>query len=316
MTLELRPASAADIPAIHALNRLIEIHDEVPLVTPIDEFEEWIDDPHFSFEHDSRIALLNEEAVGYARLWHRPSNVIQSRVFMVGGVQPSHRRRGIGSALIKWQIRRGKEILAAAPPDLPRYLRTVAFDFEKEAITLYERHGLQPIRYFYELIRPISEVASVPETPGIAIVAWDPDRNEELRQVTNASFADHWGSTPLDREAWTHRIESFGTRLDLSLMALDDNRIVGILLASHFPDDQSLTGRLDGWIATLGTVRSHRKRGIASALLLSACHAFQREGFTHAVLGVDGESPTGAYRLYQGLGFTEMNKSVQHQLEG
>ena len=315
MTLEIRPASANDIPAIHALNRLIEIHDGVPLVTPVDEFEEWIDDPHFSFEHDSRIALLGEEAVGYARLWHRPSNVIQSRVFMLGGVEPSHRRRGIGSSLIDWQIRRGTEILAAAPPDLPRYLRTVAFDFEKEAIALYEKHGLAPIRYFYELIRPISEVASVSPTPGIVIVAWDPARDEELREVTNASFEDHWGSTPLDREAWTHRMESFGIRLDLSLMALDEDRIVGLLLASHFPDDRTVTGRRDGWITTLGTVRSHRKRGIASALVLTACHAFQREGFTHALLGVDGESPTGAYRLYQGLGFSELNRSVQHQLE-
>ena len=133
--------------------------------------------------------------------------------------------------------------------------------------------------------------------------------------MTNASFADHWGSTPVDREAWTHRLESFGVRLDLSLLALDGDRIVGMLLASHYPDDQTVTGRLDGWITTLGTVRSHRKRGIASALVVTACHAFQREGFTHAVLGVDSESPTGAYRLYQGLGFSELNKSVQHQLE-
>ena len=315
MTPELRPATADDIPAIHALSRLIEIHDDVPLVTPIDEFEEWIDDPHFSFEDDSRIALVDDEAVGYARLWHRPSNVIQSRVFMVGGVEPSHRRRGIGSSLIEWQIKRGKEILAAAPPDLPRYLRTMAFDFEKEAIALYEKHGLEPIRYFYELIRPISEVASIPQAPGNVISDWDPARDEELRQMTNASFEDHWGSTPVDREAWAHRMESFGIRLDLSLMALDEDRIVGMLLASHYPDDQTVTGRLDGWITTLGTVRSHRKRGIASALMLTACHAFQREGFTHAVLGVDSESPTGAYRLYQGLGFTELNKSVQHQLE-
>ena len=315
MIPDLRPASADDIPAIHALNRRIEIHDEVPLVTPIDEFEEWIVDPHFSFDHDSQIALLNREVVGYARLWHRPSNEIQARVFMVGGVDPSHRKRGIGSSLMVWQIRRGQEILAGAPPDLPRYLRTMAFDFEKEAIALYERHGLRPIRYFYELIRPVSEVASVPHSPGIEIVAWDPARDEELREMTNASFADHWGSTPVDREAWAHRMESFGIRLDLSLMALDEDRIVGMLLASHFPDDQTVTGRLDGWIATLGTVRSHRKRGIASALVLTACHAFRREGFTHAVLGVDSESPTGAYRLYQALGFSELNKSVQHQLE-
>lgn len=315
MTVALRPASPADIAALHALNRLIEIEDQIPIVTPIEEFEDWVDDPHFSFENDSLVAMDDGNLVGFARLWHRPSTEIQSRVFMLGGVEPLHRRQGIGSKLLEWQINRGREILADAPDGLPRYLRTAAYDFEKEAIALYEKHGLAPIRYSYELIRPISEVAVVPETPGIDIVAWDPERDEELRQVTNAAFADHWGSTPVDPEAWKHRMDSFGVRLDLSYMAVDGNQIVGIMLAGHFPSDQELTGRRDGWIMTLGTLRSHRKRGIASALVLVACNAFRDEGFTHAALGVDSESPTGAYRLYQKLGFTELNKSVQHQME-
>jgi GNAT superfamily N-acetyltransferase len=315
MTFEIRPASAEDIPAIFALSRLIEIGDSIPLVTPIEEIEEWVDEPHFSFPEDSRVAVKEGELVGFARLWHRPSDQIQSRVFMVGGVDPSHRRQGIGSSFIKWQMKRGREILAAAPPELPRYLRTVAYEFEKDAIALYEKHGLMPVRYSYELIRPLTAIPPVPATPGFDIVGWDPERDEELRQVTNAAFADHWGSTPLDKEAWTHRIESYGVRLDLSFMALDGDEIVGVLLSNHFPGDEELTGRLDGWVMSLGTLRSHRKRGIASALVLTACHAYRVAGFNHAALGVDSESPTGAYRLYQQLGFTELNKSVQHEME-
>ena len=315
MTLELRSATPGDIPAIYELNRRIEIGDGIPLITPIEEFEEWLDDPHFAFEAHSRVALKSSEVVGFARLWHRPSDQIQSRVFMIGGVDPSHRRQGIGSELIRWQTERGREVLTATPADLPRYLRTMAYDFEKEAIALYEKHGLTPIRYFSELIRPLSDLTAPPPIPGIQIVAWDPTRDEELRQVTNAAFADHWGSTPLDRDAWMHRIESYGARLDLSFMAVDGDHIVGILLANHFPGDQELTGRLDGWIMSLGTLRSHRKRGIASALVLTGCRAFLDAGFSHAALGVDSESPTGAFRLYQQLGFTELNKSVQHQLE-
>jgi mycothiol synthase len=315
MTLEIRPALPEDIPAIFALNRRIEIADSIPLVTPIEEIEEWAEDPHFSFPEDSRLAEREGELVGFARLWHRPSDQIQSRVFMLGGVDAPHRRQGIGSSLITWQIKRGREILAAAPPELPRYLRTVAYDFEKDAIALYEKYGLVPVRYSYELIRPLEVIPPVPVTPGIDIVAWDPRRDEELRQVTNAAFADHWGSTPVDQDAWKHRIGSFGVRLDLSFMALDGDQVVGILLTNHFPGDEELTGRLDGWIMSLGTLRSHRQRGIASALVLTACHAYRGAGFNHAALGVDSESPTGAYRLYQQLGFKELNKSVQHELE-
>lgn len=315
MTFEIRPAAPEDIPAIFALSRQIEIADRIPLVTPIEEIEDWVDDPHFSFPEDSRVAVKAGELVGIARLWHRPSDRSQSRVLMIGGVDPSHRQQGIGSSLLTWQIERGREILAAAPPELPRYLRTSAFDFEKEAIALYEKHGLVPVRYSYELIRSLATIPPIPATPGIDIVAWDPTRDEELRQVTNAAFADHWGSTPFGRDAWTHRIESFGVRLDLSLMAVDADQIVGILLTNHFPSDEEVTGRLDGWIMTLGTLRSHRKRGVASALVLTACHAYRGVGFNHAALGVDSESPTGAYRLYHNLGFTDLNKSVQHQIE-
>ena len=315
MTIEFRPATPEDIPAIHALHRRIETEDHIPIVTPIEEFEEWIDDPHFSFEDDSRVAVEGSAMVGFARLWHRPSSEILARAFMIGGVDPMHRRLGIGSSLLRWQMARGREILSAASSDLPRYLRTMAYEFEKEAIALYEKHGLAPIRYFYELIRPMSELPAVAATPGIAIAPWDSARDEELRLVTNASFADHWGSTPVDQEAWRHRIESYGMRLDLSFMALDENQIVGLLLAGHYPDDEAITGRRDGWVVTVGTLESHRKRGIASCLILTACHAFRGAGFSHAALAVDSESPTGAFRLYQQLGFAELNKSVQHQLQ-
>ncbi|MGH8928439.1 MAG: GNAT family N-acetyltransferase, partial [Acidimicrobiia bacterium] len=297
------------------LNRRIEIHDRIPIVTPLEEFEEWVDDPHFSFQADSRLAVDRGDVVGFARLWHRPSSAGQSRVFLMGGVEPSHRRQGVGSALLEWEMGRGREILTNAQPDLPSYLRTTAFDFETDAIALYERHGLDPVRYFYDLIRPLDELDPIAGVGGIDIVAWDPERNEELRQVSNAAFADHWGSTPLDPEAWMHRLSTYGTRLDLSFMALDDDVIVGLLLASHYPDDMNVTGRLDGWIFQLGTLRSRRRLGIASALVMTACHAFRDHGFSHAALGVDSENPTGANRLYERLGFAELHRSVQHQME-
>jgi ribosomal protein S18 acetylase RimI-like enzyme len=38
--------------------------------------------------------------------------------------------------------------------------------------------------------------------------------------------------------------------------------------------------------------------------------AYQNEGFERAVLDVDADSPTGAVGLYEGLGFSEVNRSV------
>jgi mycothiol synthase len=315
VTYDLRAATAADLPAIHALVRRFEIADGIQLVTPLEELEEWLEDPHLSLADDTRVACDAAGAIAaYGRLWHRPSDSLESRVFLLGAVDPDHRRRGLGHAIFRWQLARGREILLAQPDHLPRFLRTQAYDFERGAIALYEAHGMRPVRTYEELLRPLADEVHVEAPPGIAIAPWDPARSEELRLLHNEAFADQWGTTPLDPAAWRHRLEAAGNRHDLSFIALDGDRVVGICMNGHFPGDQAVTGRLDGWIRNLGTARSHRRRGIASALLLASCAAFRAAGFTHATLGVDSDSQTGAHRLYRRLGFTLLNRSFQHQL--
>ncbi|HEY7563360.1 MAG TPA: GNAT family N-acetyltransferase [Acidimicrobiia bacterium] len=315
MPATLRPATAADLPAIHAVNRRVEIADEVPIVTPLEEFEDWLDDPHLSLEDDVRIVEMSGEPIGYGFVWHRPSDARESRAFVSGGIVPEYRRQGAGSLLLGWQLQRARDRVRTGPEELPRYIRTNAFESEAEAIALYESHGMRPIRYYDELLRPLDSVPPVPELDGISLVAWEDARREEVRQVSNLAFADHWGTSPVDAAAWNHRLDSYGTRLELSWIALNGDRVVGLSINGHFPSDQELTGRLDGWVQTLGTHPEYRRRGIASALVLRSCHTFVEAGFTHAALGVDSENPTGAYRLYQRLGFAPLHRSVSHQLE-
>ena len=61
--------------------------------------------------------------------------------------------------------------------------------------------------------------------------------------------------------------------------------------------------------------RELRKRGVASALITWSLHAFAQGGFTHAMLGVDADNPTGAHRLYKALGFERERRSITHQIE-
>jgi hypothetical protein len=81
----MRPASHSDLPAIYELNRKIEIGDKIPIVTPLEEFTDWVDDPHFSFDDDIRLAELDGRLVGYGNVWYRPSDSSQSRAFMLSG---------------------------------------------------------------------------------------------------------------------------------------------------------------------------------------------------------------------------------------
>ena len=84
---------------------------------------------------------------------------------------------------------------------------------------------------------------------------------------------------------------------------------------ARYEADDEVTGRREGWIMTLGTLAEWRGRGVASALIIASLTAFADVGFTHGALGVDGDSPTGAGRLYRSLGFQVTGRSVLFQLD-
>ena len=122
--------------------------------------------------------------------------------------------------------------------------------------------------------------------------------------MKNIAFADHWGSTPTPSHTWKSMVRGFGSLIEHSFIALDtDDRVVAYSLNHRYSADDETLGRRDGWIDNLGTLPEWRGRGLASALIVRSLHAFAEAGLTHASLGVDSESLTGAIRLYKSLGF-------------
>jgi ribosomal protein S18 acetylase RimI-like enzyme len=115
--------------------------------------------------------------------------------------------------------------------------------------------------------------------------------------------------------SYQHRLEGQGVAIDLSFLALCDGQVVGLSLNAHYPEDEELLGRRDGWVESLGVVKEWRRKGVATALLKASFNAFVDAGFTHAVLGVDTESPTDALKLYTGLGFEPTHRSITSELE-
>jgi len=312
----MRPITVADLPELFDLHRRVQVHDAIPIVTPWEEFEEIKDSPNVDLATDTTMVVRDGQAIGYGRVWHRPAgDADHARAFAIGEVDPKFRREGVGTRIFQWTLDRARERLATSPAPQDRFIRTFAYDFETDAIALYERHGLKPVRYFAELLRPLDDAISVPPTAGIEIVPWDEARSDEVRRLFNLAFRDHWGSTPVDEQSWEHEISGVGSRIDVSYLALVGDQVVGASRNAHYPTDRELTGRLDGWIGTLGTHPQWRKRGIASALIETSCAAFREQGWDHAMLGVDSENPTGAFGLYQRLGFHPLYTMVTHQLQ-
>jgi ribosomal protein S18 acetylase RimI-like enzyme len=145
--------------------------------------------------------------------------------------------------------------------------------------------------------------------PGVEIHAWSDEVSEAARVVHNAAFADHWGSQPITAHAWDLWHDEFFLP-GASFVAMDGSDLVGYLSGGMYPHDFESRGRTEGWIEGLGVVRSHRRRGIAAALLVAAMGAFRDRDLQFAAIGVDAENPTGAFGLYSRLGFCEEKRSI------
>lgn len=315
MSLELVAVGSEDIDAIHGLFRRWEAHWEVPMATSAEEIHDNLTGPHLMPDLDVRGIWSGDRLVAVGAVYHSPSGVRQERVFLEGRVDPACRGCGLGRRLLAWQVERGVEKLRACDPSLPWFVRTNEYEWVTDAHHLYTRFGMMPVRWFEELIRPLSDPLSAPVPEEVEILPWVEVPSEEARQVSNASFADHWESTPRDSEAWEHMLSATSNRTDLSFVAVQEGRVIGICLNAHFPRDQEVTGRRDGWILHLGVLEDRRRMGVASALIDRSLEAFREAGFSHAMLGVDADSPTGASGLYRRLGFQPLTRSIMSELQ-
>lgn len=315
-----RAVDAGDLAAVHAVVTAANEHDAIPMVETLDEIERELDDVRVRHATDVRVAIdaASGDIVGYVYAFHIPSDVAEERCYLFGKVHPAWRNRGIGTALMTWAIGRAGELLRSSAHDLPRYIRTDAYDWLEADHRLYARCGFEPVRYFEELLRPLTDLPPEPAPGairGLRIVAWPVERSDEIRHVKNRAFADHWGATPTSVASWADMTTGYGAYPEHSFVALDDaDRVVAHCWNSRYPDDDELLGRREGWISSLGTLPEWRGRGVASALIATSLHAFARAGLTHASIGVDGASLTGAHRLYRALGFEPHRRTITHQI--
>ena len=313
--MDIRPLTMEDAPAVADLVNRFERFWELPAATPTSEIEDDFNEPFVDLDLDTRGYWLEDALVGYGLIWHRPSGITEERAIVLGVVDPEYRGQGIGRHLLGWQIERARESLSTCDPSLPWYIRTREFDWIDDSLRLYRRFGLEPVRFMKEMIRPLASAVTPREPEGVDIVRWDRSREEGTRETLNEAFADHWGSTSMDGESFQHLVERRAIRLDLSFQAVAGHEVVGFSLNGFFPEDEQATGRREGWVRSLGVKRAWRGRGVASALLENSFNAFLEAGMTHSMLGVDSENPTGAFGLYEGLGYEVLYGTVITQME-
>nr|WP_281386616.1 GNAT family N-acetyltransferase [Jiangella mangrovi] len=251
----------------------------------------------------------------YAWVEYRPVTEGTHGPVLFGAVHPGHRRRGIGRALVAWSEGRARQRLAAAEVELPARIRFYLDGHHAEARRLAEACGFATKRWFVVMRRDLSVPLPSGELPaGLRIEPYDKGRDEDIRLTHNEAFArDHWGSSPIDSEAWALDVvggEKF--RPDWSFMAVESatGRIVGYLMSGAYDQDWEPQGYTEGWTDLVAVRREWRGQGVAGALLTAAMRVYAAGDMQYAGLDVDTDNPSGALGTYTRLGYEQLHRSV------
>jgi mycothiol synthase len=327
MQWNIRPYREGDIPAIARLVAAIEAHDRLDTSMNESELRTRFESPG---SDPTRQVLVVEGpfegvpggmpvAAGVFQQMGDPAQGID--FFMQVWAHPSARPHGIERVLYRRVYDLVREHYALLPEKPGRTPLVYASGREKRAdlIALFESLGMELERVFWVMERdlhvPIEEPRRV---DGVAIRTYRrPEDNPAGTAAYNDSFRDHWDHHDETVEQWDHNIAAPSRRPDLSWVAEIDaepGKFAGFCLVVVHMDANERSGRNEGWIELLGTTRDWRGKGLGKSLLLHGLRSLRDDGFDTALLGVDSDSPTGANRLYESVGFGVRHRSFIYRI--
>jgi mycothiol synthase len=230
------------------------------------------------------VALEGEDVVGLG--FCGPSQTPE-RTAVVVGVLPEHRRRGIGSELL--------DRVVAYAPELERpQISGMVFEDDPDSIAWVTNRGFEEYGRQVELSRELSAAEAEPQAPnGVELTELHESRHEEAYEVWAECYPDMPLSPPIPAPTYDEWLEEEVSG-PVTFVALDAGRIVGAA---------ALFERVDG-LAEHGLTavrRSHRGRGIATALKQTLIHWAAENGFRELTTWTqDGNAAMQAVNLKLG----------------
>jgi mycothiol synthase len=304
--LTARPLTAGDLDAVAVLQAAAEKVDDTGEHWSTEDLADfWLNDLVDLPRDGVAVCTPDGEIVGWATAIAPPTFRGAFRVDLEGRVHPEWRGRGIGRALLGWQLARGAQVHAEREPGVPGKLVVPVFGGMRALDRLVQRAGLHQDRWYFAMERPLSDLPDVPAVDGVTLAPFDWQRDDEVRRAHNAAFTQHEGSSERDPESWQAWFtgqRSF--RPDLSVLALENGAVIAYVLAYVYESDTAATGVRQTHFGQIGVLPAARGRGLAKATIAAALRAGAQADCQAAGLDVDSQNGTGALGLYESLGFT------------
>jgi mycothiol synthase len=304
----------ADYAALARLYGATSEHDDVPWrPTPRQVRDELELAPGLDVALDMVVAEVDGRLVADAEV----DRVVRAGVVVYqvsGQILPDFRRRGLGRALLRHNIRRAGERAASEPPDQETALASFVHETELGHHAILAAEGFEAVRWFFLMRRDLTQPIPDAELPdGIEL---RPLRPEDHRRVFDAeveAFLDHWGAREkTDQDfALTYGREEFDPAL--WVVAWDGEQVAGVVQNFIWAAENAEMGVRRGWLEHISVRAPWRRRGLARAMTAESLRRLRDAGMTQAMLGVDADNPTGALGLYQRLGFEVDARSTAYR---
>lgn len=252
--------------------------------------------PNYRPDQDVWVAELDGELVGYAAALEQPSR----RCTIYAVVHPAHRRKGVGSQLIDFTLKRAREIGS-------QHILVYANEHNEAANLFLKRHRFQQVGSSGIMGAPaMLEVPPYEFPTGFTLKRYS-ELNEPriLLEALNICYLGMWGHQHNDKrseeELRSPRFLKYYDADDILLLFDEKDSVVGICsLKSEARRDEE--GNAADLLDAPGLIQEHREQGYQRGLVLAGIQHLSRKGTRPITLEFWGDNEN-ALNLYRELGF-------------
>jgi GNAT superfamily N-acetyltransferase len=309
--LAFRPfRGEADYPVMVAILDACNAADRLDFINTVEEIA-WVFAhlKNCAPERDMLFAEVDGETVAFSRVWWVEEGTGERLYTSLGFVHPDWRRRGLGTAMLRYNERHLRDIAGEHPAEIRKRFRAWATDTEDGAQALLAAAGYEAVRHYIMMTRPIGlPLPDAPLPAGLEVRPVEPGHVRAIWEAMWEARRDHWGyvePTERDYERWT-RGRLFAP--ELWKVAWEGEQVSGMVLNRLDEAQNEQYQRKRGYTQDVFVRRPWRRRGLARSLLAQSICMFRDLGMEETALGVDTLNPSGALGLYESLGYRQTRR--------
>jgi mycothiol synthase len=300
------------------LSRLVAVHEgsaqadgvdplsSMESIPTLDEFRaRFAPSSAFDTAADALIAEMNGQIIGYSRVtwWTERDGVWL--YLTTGRLLPAWRRRGIGTAMLRWAEDRAASLAATHPTNDKAMLGANASSTEIAATELLRDAGYHETFSMVEMRFDAFDTLPPVELPaGLEFRPITPDQYRAIWESVHAAYADSPQNVIATEEDYQEWLASPAFDPTLWRVAWDGEQIAGQTLCE--------IAKERGEVAEVSVGTSWR-RGLGYALVIAGLRALAERGVSEARLHARADNIYGAPRLYERAGFRPLKRFARYR---